>query len=131
MCSLSQKERDKNDMVRQFIIYQKDMADSMSKFMSNASYALDTYLQVVVACYSMELEAKDILYSVLSACHVLYQYVKLRGLDWKCPSEVREKLEDKLGPNFMELLGREAMTRAEVLGSQTVEVVRQSLGGFP
>ena len=130
VCSLSRMERDKNDMLRKFIIHNKDKVESIAMSRSHVSSALTTHLQVVVACYKIELEAKDILPYALSECHVLYQAVKTTGINWKCPKKVKENLKEKLGVNFMDVLGKVSMARAEILGSEMVEMVRKSLGEF-
>ena len=79
---------------------------------------------MLMACYSIEQEAKDVLPVVLCICHKLYQATKAMQETWDCPNMIQEKLEDRLGQNFMEVLQFEAERMAVVLGSGMMRVVR-------
>ena len=125
VCSLSEEARDKNDRVREFITYHMEVGSSWEVLASlfNESSVLNNYLHVLLACYSIEREAKYFLPLVLCICHQLYQVVKVRRVTWECPTQIKGKLMDLLGHRFMEILGREAVTKAEVLGSGMVKKV--------
>eukprot|EP00092_Neocalanus_flemingeri_P018752 GFUD01020309.1.p1 GENE.GFUD01020309.1~~GFUD01020309.1.p1 ORF type:complete len:369 (+),score=108.34 GFUD01020309.1:88-1194(+) len=125
VCSLPAQERNNNDMVREFITYQMELASSVQGLasLSNVSSVLNDYLKVLCCCYSIEKEAKDILPVVLSICHKLYQAVVVNRVSWECPTELKGNLVDKLGHTFMEILDKEAVAKAEVLGSEMVKMV--------
>jgi hypothetical protein len=78
---------------------------------------------VLMACYSIEQEAKDVLPVVLCICHKLYQATKAMQETWEYPAIVQEKFEERLGQNFMEVLQFEADRMAVVLGNGMVRVV--------
>ena len=128
VCSLSAEERDKNDKVRKFIqnhqIAPLESVDDLATIRSR----LDKYLQVLVACLSIENETKHFLPLILTNCYMLYLSVKVMRISWECTTDVKQKLEDKLGANFMEVMGMVAMTKAEVVGSEMVKVVKGKMG---
>ena len=119
VCSLPEEKREENDMAREFITFHMELASCVQGLasMSTVFSVLDDYLHVLLACYSIEQEAKDILPVVLCICHKLYQAVKDMKENWECPAKIKDKLVEKLGINFMENLHKEAMRKAVVLGS--------------
>jgi len=126
VCSLSEEEREKNDLTREMITFHMELSSSVQGLatMSNVSSVLEEYLHVLLACYSIEQEAKDVLPVVLCICHKLYQATKAMQQTWECPSMIQEELKERLGQNFMEVLQLEAERMAVVLGSGMGRVVK-------
>ena len=125
VCSLPVAERNKNDMTRELITFHMELASSVSGLasLSNDYSVLNDYLHVLVACYSIEQESKDILPIVLCICNKLYKAVKVVQASWECPKEISDSLVGRLGENFMENLQEEAVRKAVVLGSEMLRVV--------
>ena len=84
---------------------------------------LNDHLQALVACYSIEHEAKVALPFILGRCSSVFLLVKSLGsrISWECPTDVKTRLVPRLGPNFLEALKTETRARAEVLGGGNSE----------
>ena len=126
VCSITEEERKKNDLTREMITFHMELASSMKGLAtrSNLFSVLEDFLHVLLACYSIEQEAKDVLPVVLCICHKLYQATMAMQETWECPAMIQEKLEERLGQNFMEVLQFEAERMAVVLGSGMMRVVK-------
>merc|ERR1719318_1536262 len=127
VCSLTGKERKMNDKVRKFIVRQLERLDPGMIHKNNLSTMLGDYLEVLVACYTIETEAMVELPMLLCECHMIYQAVKLMKIQWACPGHLQKSLEERLGENFLDAMDREAMTVAAVLGRSVVEEVKKML----
>ena len=134
-CSLTGKERERNDQTR------KDIVCQMEKFLErretflrkpNSKAYLSTVwpdlLETLAKCY----EIQDIfeLPVVLCHCHMTYQLVKIAGIKWSLPSGVMRTLTDKLGENFLDVLDEKAMDATVVMDRSKKEMVRQMLEQF-
>jgi hypothetical protein len=126
VCSITEEERKKNDLTREMITFHMELATSVKGLAtrSNLFSVLEDYLHVLLACYTIEQEAKDVLPVVLCICNKLYQATKAMQETWECPAMIQEELKEKLGQNFMEVLQFEAERMALVLGSGMMKVVR-------
>ena len=127
VCSLSEEERDRNNMLRNFIHFHLDV-NVMEQCVTPLGLlkTLNEHLQALVACFSIEHEARIALPLLLGRCSFMYLVVKSLGnrISWGCPTDVKTKLVERLGPNFLESLKSETRARAEVLGRGMVEIVK-------
>ena len=119
VCSLPELKKNKNDTVRKFIVDHmlKDATTEVHDAMTFLPIKMVDNLRVLLACYSIEREAKHLMPEVLWNCHLTYKIVQMLMLTWECPEDVGNNLVEKLGIGFLEILDREAVTKADMLGS--------------
>ena len=126
VCNLTGLESEVNDKTREFILKELDRLDPELVNKKNLSRMMSDYLEVLAACYTIETESMVELPMLLSQCHLVYRAVRDMGLRWKCSSKARKILMERHGDMFIDMLDKEAISLARVLG-KTMEIAVRNI----
>jgi len=127
VCNLLGLEREANDKTRKFILKELDRLDPELVNKKNLPRMLSDYLEVLAACYTIEMESMVELPMLLSQCHLVYRAVKDMGLKWNCSVKARKILMERHGDMFVDMLDKEAMSVARVLGKTMEKAIENIL----